>query len=59
MKTYKEVDQLILDWAAAGKSKSETAVLIAEACLSWPYVFGARGAVCTPMILMPTCSSTQ
>ena len=48
MKTYKEVDQLILDWAAAGKSKSETAVLIAEACLGWPYVFGARGAVCTP-----------
>ena len=33
MKTYKEVDQLILDWAAAGKSKSETAVLIAEAVL--------------------------
>lgn len=48
MNTYKEVDQMIDNWTKIGMSKAEIVVATAEACMGWPYVFGARGAVCTP-----------
>ena len=48
MNNYKEVDQMIDNWTRIGMSKAEIVVVLAEACMGWPYVFGARGQVCTP-----------
>ena len=40
------VDTLIKNWA--GKEKRDVVCLIADACMGWPYVYGAAGALCTP-----------
>lgn len=48
MNNYKEVEQLIAKWKASGFSASEIICKIAEACLDWPYVWGAYGQKCTP-----------
>ena len=48
MKTYTEVDQLIAQWKAEGLSKEEIIRRAAEACMSWPYVWGGYGQYCTP-----------
>lgn len=40
------VDTLIKNWA--GKEKRDVVCLIADACMGWPYVYGAAGAECTP-----------
>lgn len=47
MKTYTEVDQLIVQWKAEGLSKAEIVVQTAEACMGWPYVWGGYGQYCT------------
>lgn len=48
MNTASKVDELIKKWMTETDSKAEIVVNIAEACLGWPYVFGARGQYCTP-----------
>lgn len=48
MNSYKKVDQLVTGWKNEGLSKEQIIVNCAEAELSWPYVWGAVGAQCTP-----------
>ena len=48
MKTASDVDALVAGWINQGLSKSEIIMKAAEACLGWPYVWGAVGAKCTP-----------
>ena len=48
MNTAALVDSMINGWKESGLSKSQICVNIAEACIGWSYVFGARGALCTP-----------
>lgn len=47
MNTANQVEQLIQEWKAAGKDRAYIAWHAALACVSWPYVFGARGEYCT------------
>jgi len=47
--TANQVDSMINAWKKEGISKSQICVNIAEACMGWSYVFGARGALCTPV----------
>ena len=48
MYSMSQVDAMIDNWTRIGMSKAEIIVMAAEACLGWPYVFGARGEACTP-----------
>ena len=48
MKTASDVDALVANLIEQGKSKTEIILKAAEACLGWPYVWGAVGAKCTP-----------
>jgi cell wall-associated NlpC family hydrolase len=48
MNSAAHVDNDINNWKTIGMSKAEMAVLIAEDCIGWPYVYGERGATCTP-----------
>ena len=48
MNTAAEVNKSLTDWLAAGLLKSEVVVKLAQACLGWPYVFGAAGEICNP-----------
>lgn len=48
MKTASDVRELVAKWIAEGKDKSYIVVNAAEACMGWPYVWGAVGAECTP-----------
>jgi len=48
MYTAKQVDAMITGWVQRGDDKKTLAKEIAEACLGWSYVFGARGEYCTP-----------
>lgn len=48
MKSKKQVDALVDEWKQQGLSKSEIVRNKAEACLGWPYAWGAVGALCTP-----------
>ena len=48
MNTAQTVDNLILQWQEQGIQKTEFVWKLAEACLGWPYIFGARGEQCTP-----------
>ena len=48
MNTLAKVESMLDGWKKEGKSKTETCVLLANACLGWSYVFGARGTKCTP-----------
>ena len=48
MNTAAAVDTKLAEWLASGLLKSEIVVQLAEACLGWPYVFGAAGELCTP-----------
>ena len=48
MNNFKQVENLITDWKAAGLSASEIICNLAEATLGWPYVWGAYGQKCTP-----------
>ena len=48
MNSAAHVDNDINNWKIMGMSKAEMVALIAEDCLGWPYVYGERGAYCTP-----------
>ena len=48
MNNFKKAESLIAQWKASGLSASEIVCKIAEACLCWPYVWGAYGQKCTP-----------
>ena len=47
MNTAATVSTELAGWLASGLLKAETVVQLAEACLGWPYVFGAAGELCT------------
>lgn len=48
MNTWKQVDNMLTSWKQQGLSAPDIAVRLANACLGWSYVFGARGEQCTP-----------
>ena len=48
MNDYIQVDQMVDNWKRIGMSKEEIVIATAQACMSWPYVFGAWGELCTP-----------
>lgn len=48
MNTATFVDNLIADLKTQGIALSNIAWEAAKACVGWPYVFGARGQLCTP-----------
>jgi len=47
MNSAKQVDQLIDNWKKIGMTKAEIVIATAKACMEWPYVWGAVGALCT------------
>ena len=46
--TAKQVDNLLSGWKSQGLSKPDICVNLANACMGWSYVYGARGEYCTP-----------
>ena len=48
MNTYAKVQSLITAWKSQSLSRTDLIRAIAEACLGWPYVWGAAGQKCTP-----------
>ena len=48
MKTASDVKELVAKWISEGRDKSYIIVNAAEACLGWPYVWGAVGSDCSP-----------
>lgn len=48
MNNYIQVDNFVDELKAQGKTAQEIIWLLALACVEWPYVFGAAGALCTP-----------
>ena len=48
MRTLEQVNALREQLAAEGSPKPDIIRQLAEACLGWPYVFGAWGEACTP-----------
>ena len=48
MKTASDVKDLVAKWIAEGKDKTYIITHAAEACLGWPYVWGAVGSDCSP-----------
>jgi len=48
MNTATIVDNSIMKWKADGVAEADLVVAIAKSCMGWPYVFGARGQLCTP-----------
>lgn len=48
MNSAQTVDNMINNWKTMGMTKAELAVLIAEACMGWPYVWGGAGQYDTP-----------
>lgn len=48
MNTASKVDSLLAEWKEQGLTKAEIVWKLAEACLGWPYIFGAVGEECTP-----------
>lgn len=48
MNSANQVSGLVSAWKAAGLSKPDIIVKTAQACMDWPYVWGAVGAECTP-----------
>lgn len=48
MKTASDVKALVDAWIAEGKDKTFIIRNAAEACLGWPYVWGAVGSECNP-----------
>lgn len=49
MKTAAEVENLVTDWKSQGIMYADMCVKLAEACMGWAYVFGARGDYCEPV----------
>lgn len=48
MNTAAEVNISLVGWLNSGMEKAEVVVRLAQACIGWPYVFGAVGEECTP-----------
>ena len=48
MKTAAQVTNDINNWKTMGMTKEEMAILIAEDCIGWPYVWGGYGQMDTP-----------
>lgn len=48
MNNFEQVDTYINELKNQGKSTGEIIWELALACVGWPYVFGAAGALCTP-----------
>lgn len=48
MNNYIQVDQFVSVLKSQGMVASEIIWQLALACVGWPYVFGAAGALCTP-----------
>ena len=48
MKAASDVDLLVTQWIAQGKTKAEIIKNCAEAEIGWCYVWGATGQQCTP-----------
>lgn len=48
MNTASQVNIMLVKWLESSLTKEEVVVKLAEACLGWPYVFGAVGEQCTP-----------
>lgn len=49
MNTASKVDNLVKDWKEQGILAADMCVKLAEACMGWAYVFGARGDYCEPV----------
>lgn len=43
MNSAQQLNNLISNWKTMGLTRAELVVLIAEACIGWPYVWGAYG----------------
>lgn len=48
MNTWKQVEAMLAEWMAQGLKGPTAVVNLANACIGWPYVFGAWGERCTP-----------
>jgi len=48
MYTWKQVSNLLDSWKKQNLKAPDISVKLANACLGWAYVFGARGEQCTP-----------
>ncbi len=48
MNTYDQAMSLLAQMKAEGRNAQEIAWSLALACIGWPYIFGDRGASCTP-----------
>ena len=46
MNNDRQVAEMIAGWKAEGRSKAEIVWRTAEACMGWPYVWGAYGQLC-------------
>ena len=50
MNNYSEVNAMITEWKRRELGKTDIAVRCMEACMGWPYIWGAYGQQCTPSI---------
>ena len=48
MNTWKQVNASLTGWLAQGLEPTDVIVKLANACIGWTYVYGARGEQCTP-----------
>lgn len=48
MQTAADVNIQLVKWKLKGLSAEEIIVRLADACIGWPYVYGAVGEQCTP-----------
>ena len=48
MNTWAQVNKMLTEWKQQNLSAPDIVVKLANACIGWSYVFGARGEQCTP-----------
>ena len=48
MNTAAQVNIMLVGWLESTLTKEEVVLKLTEACIGWPYVFGAVGEQCTP-----------
>jgi len=48
MNTWKQVSDMLSNWISQKLKPTDIVVKLANACIGWAYVFGARGEYCTP-----------
>lgn len=44
------VDEAVKKWKELGMTASEIVFCLCDACMGWPYIWGARGHYCTPSV---------